>query len=220
MDFPAQFLPAWWFLLSNLAYCVLLVLAVRAAPLERLRDNGFSHLFFAAVVGVLVVWSIRAGVGNTLHFHLLAVTVLSLMFGWGLAFLAVSLVLLGVTLNGAASMEAFGLNALLMGGVPILITQVLLRFARRRLPHNFFVFIYVNGFLAAGLSLVAVGVLGAGLLWLGGHSPAWLVRQYLMYMLLLFFSEAFLNGMITTMLAALRPKWICSFDDETYIDGK
>jgi uncharacterized membrane protein len=37
---------------------------------------------------------------------------------------------------------------------------------------------------------------------------------------LIFFSEAFINGMIMTAMVALRPGWVGSFDDELYLKNK
>jgi len=142
-----------------------------------------------------------------------------------------SVLLLGLTLGDGlqASLEfavgimvaGLGLNVLVVGCVPILVTQSLLRLAQRRLPHNFFVYVYINGFLAAGLSTLAVGLLGALLmLMVDGGSSEWLSYQYYPFFPLIFFSEAFVNGMIMTALVALRPGWVSSFDDNLYINNK
>jgi uncharacterized membrane protein len=105
--------------------------------------------------------------------------------------------------------------------VPVLVTESLLRFARQRLPHNFFVYVYVNGFLAAGLSILAASLLGA-LIMVGvdAASGEWLGYQYLPYLPLIFFAEAIINGMIMTVMVALRPGWVASFDDNLYIKNK
>ena len=107
------------------------------------------------------------------------------------------------------------------GAIPILVTLLLLRFAQRKLPYNFFVYIYVNGFLAAGLSIVAANLAGALLMMMAdSRSSEWLSYQYYPYFPLIFFSEALLNGMIMTALVALRPGWVASFDDNLYLKNK
>lgn len=221
MDFPAQLLPDWLLWLSALIYIPVLALALYLLPRRRLRDNGFTHVYFAACVAMLLLWSIKAGIHPALNFHLLGVTVLTLMVGWAYAFIGVSLVALGTTLNGNAGFETFALNVLLMGLLPIMFTQLLLDLARRRLPHNFFIYVYINAFLAGGLSIVLAALSGTLLLWgVGLHEFGWLGHQYLAYFPLIFFSEALMSGMLMTMLVALRPAWVCSFDDRLYIDGK
>lgn len=221
MDFPEHIFPSAVHILGYLLALAWLAWALYRLPRERLRDNRFTHVFFGACVGVLVLWSVHAGVPPTLHFHLLGVTALTLMFGWHYAALGVTLILFGTTLNGQGDWVTFGVNLLFMGALPISLTWLLLQWAQRRLPYNFFIYVYVNAFLAAGISMLATGFAAAGLLWLTGtHTPAWLGYQYLPYFPLMFFSEAVMNGMVMTLLVALRPDWVCSFDDDLYIKGK
>ncbi|HHH42733.1 MAG TPA: molecular chaperone DnaJ [Gammaproteobacteria bacterium] len=221
MDFPAELMPTGLLWLTNVLFAALFLVTVRRAPLARLRINRFSHLFFASCVALLLLWNTRAGVLPALNFHLLGVTAVTLMFGWPLALLAVALVLAGGALYAGESFAALGLNALLMGGIPVLVTSVLLYFAQRRLPHNFFVYVYVNAFLAAGLSVLLYGLAGAGVMLASDISSAgWLRYQYYPYLPMVFFAEAFLNGMLMTALVALRPAWVCSFDDELYLHNK
>ncbi len=221
MDFPAQLMPGPIDGIANVIALLWLGFAIWRLPYRLLWNSAFTHVLFGAAVAVLVLWSLQAGVPPTLHFHLLGVTALTLMFGWQFASLAVAAVLLGVTLNGQGGWSSFGLNYLIMASIPILLTQQLLVWAQRHLPHNFFIYVYINAFLCAGVAILAAAGVGAALLWLTGiHTAAWLGYQYLPYFPLMFFSEAVLNGMIMTMLVALRPQWVCSFDDESYIDGK
>lgn len=221
MDFPAQIFPALVYGLGYIGALAWLGLALWRLPWRRLQDNTFTHVYLGACVAVLVLWSVHASVPPTLHFHLLGVTTLTLMFGWPYAALAVTLVLFGVTLNGQGSWSAFGVNLVCMGAVPVTFSWLLHTWAQRRLPHNFFIYVYINAFLAAGLSMLATCLGAAGLLWLTDvHTLGWLGYQYLPYLPLMFFSEAVLNGMVMTLLISLRPVWVCSFDDNLYINGK
>ncbi|MBI5461786.1 MAG: energy-coupling factor ABC transporter permease [Gammaproteobacteria bacterium] len=221
MDFPEHVLPSVLHALAAPIVLIWLFAALLHLPLRRLYDNTFTHVYFGACVAVLLLWSVHAGVSPTLHFHLLGVTVLTLMFGWQFASLGVALILVGATLNGQGSWSTFAVNMVCMGGIPIAVSTLLLRWAQRRLPHNFFIYVYVNAFLAAGVSIVATGLAGAGLLWItGAHNLAWLSYQYLAFFPLMFFSEAVMNGMVMTLLVALRPEWVSSFDDNRYITGK
>lgn len=221
MDFPASLFPSGILWPANALLVLVLARALWYLPPGRLRSNEFMHVYFAACVLLLVLWNTRVGVLPALNFHLLGVTALTLMFGWAYAVLAVLLVGVGSLLNQGGGWQALGLNVLVVGCLPILITHQVLRFAQRRLPHNFFVYIYVNGFLTAGLSTLAVGLVGA-LLLLGADARAseWLNYQYYPFLPLIFFSEAFMNGLIMTALVALRPGWVASFDDNLYLKGK
>jgi uncharacterized membrane protein len=143
------------------------------------------------------------------------------MFGWAYAVFAVLLVTVGTLINQNGEWVGIGLNALIMGCIPIVVTASLLRFAQRKLPYNFFIYVYINGFLAAGLSTVAASICGALLMLLADSGNAeWLGYQLFPYLPLMFFSEAFINGMIMTAMVALRPGWVASFDDNLYIQNK
>lgn len=221
VDFPASLFSAGILWPANAVLIFVLAVALRHAPLGRLRGNEFTHVYFAACVFLLVLWNARVGVLPALNFHLLGVTAVTLMFGWAYAVFAVLLACIGTLINQGGGWQGLGLNVLVVGCVPILLTQMLLRFAQRRLPHNFFVYIYVNGFLAAGLSTLAVGLVGALLVLIAdARSTEWLNYQYYPFFPLIFFSEAFMNGMIMTALVALRPGWVISFDDSLYISNK
>jgi uncharacterized membrane protein len=221
VDFPAPLFPAGMLWPANAVLLFVVAAALRRAPLARLRSSEFTHVYFAACVILLLLWNTHVGVLPALNFHLLGVTAITLMFGWAYAVIAVVLVSIGSLINQGGGWEALGLNVLVSGCVPILVTQALLHMARRRLPHNFFVYIYVNGFLAAGLSTLAVGLLGAFAVWIADNaSSEWLSYQYYPFFPLIFFSEAFVNGMIMTALVALKPGWVSSFDDNLYLKNK
>ena len=221
MDFPASLFPAGILWPANALLIVLLAAALVRLPLGRLRSNEFMHVYLAGCVVLLLLWNTRVGVLPALNFHLLGVTAITLMFGWAYAVFAVLMVCAGSLINQGGEWQSLGLNVLVVGCVPILVTQALLRLAQRRLPHNFFIYVYINGFLAAGLSTLAVSLLGALLMLIvDGGSSEWLSYQYYPYFPLIFFSEAFVNGMIMTALVALRPGWVSSFDDNLYINNK
>ena len=144
-----------------LAWVTILSLALRRGALAPLRRGERLHVYLGACVVMLTLWMMRAGVDAGLNLHLLAVTAMTLLFGWRLAVLAVSGVLLLTTVNGAGGWTSLGLNFLVMGAAPIALTEVLLRLARRYLPLHFFVYIFVNAFLCGGLSVVLSGSLSA-----------------------------------------------------------
>lgn len=221
VDFPVKVFPEPLFWSANIVMALVFLAALRHAPLRRLWMNEFTHVYFGACVVLLLLWNTRVGVLPALNFHLLGVTAMTLMFGWQFAVFGVLAVTIGSILSQHGHWASLGLNALVMGCVPILVTELLLRVAQRRLPHNFFIYVYINGFLAAGLSILGASLLGAGLMWLvDTDSSKWLTYQYLPYLPLVFFSEAIINGMIMTAMVALRPGWVASFDDKLYINNK
>ena len=219
MDIPAEFLPASSLWAAALVYAMLLLTAVLTAPWEKILDKEGSNIFFGAVAFIAVVWILRAGIEPGHNYHLLGVTALCLMFGWQFALVAVSLVLLITTWQGPAGWETFAINALVMGAVPVLFTRIMLYICQRWLPHNFFIYIFINAFLTGALSMLLCGFAASKVLTLA-TAEGLTGNSYLQVIPLLMFGEAFLNGMIMILLVAYKPRWVATFHDHWYLDGK
>ena len=173
------------------------------------------------IVLLTLIWSLKAGVKPGLTMHLLGATVFTLSFGPHLAFIGLSLVLLGICLNGGFGIFAFAINALLMAGVGVLISQVMYRFVVRYMPRNFFIYVFINGFFTAAMTVVGVGTVATLLMIIAGaYEWEYLANEYLPYFLLLGFSEAWLSGMLITLFVIYRPNWVGTFDDASYLANK
>ena len=187
----------------------------------RLKDSDLFNVWLGMIVLLTLIWSMKAGVKPGLSMHLLGATVFTLSFGPHLAFVGLSLVLLGICLNGGFGIFAYAINALLMAGVGILVTQMMYRIVVRCLPRNFFIYIFVNGFFTAALSVIGVGIVATLLMVVAGaYEWEYLANEYLPYFLLLGFSEAWLSGMLITLFVIYRPNWIVTFDDASYLANK
>jgi uncharacterized membrane protein len=172
-------------------------------------------------VALILVWSADAGVTPGLSFHFLGATVLTLMFGWRLALLGLSAVLFALTLNGDGGWSAFGLNGLMLAALPVAVSQLVYQQVDQRLPKHFFIYIFICAFLGAAAAMAATALASVVVLILSGvYSLERLSYEYLPFFPLIVFPEALLNGMIMTLLVALRPQWVCTFDDRRYLDNK
>ncbi|MCX7626968.1 MAG: energy-coupling factor ABC transporter permease [Methylophilaceae bacterium] len=221
MNFPDHLLPATVIWPANLLAVWLLYHCIRHAPWRYLAKPGRQHLWMAACVGLMVLWSIKTGIKPGLTFHVLGSTLLTLMFGPRLAIVALAVVLAGVTLAGAAGWQSLGINLLLMGGLPVLFSYVLYSQAYHKLPHHVFIYIFVDAFVAAGLSILLLGVVDTLLLSFAGvYSLEYLRDNYLPYFILMGWSEALLTGMAVTLMVAYRPEWLVTFSDKLYLKGK
>ena len=221
MNLPDALLPLPWVWVGNLLFALVLLLALIRAPWFHLRDPQATNIWLGACVAVLLLWTLNGGIVEGMGFHLLAVTILTLMFGWQFAVISVALILVGVALNHDCGWGTFGWNGLSMGGVPIAVTTAVLRLAERRLPPNFFVYIFVGAFLSGILSMVAVGVVSALVLNLSGvYGWRQIADSYLPIFLLLMMPEGFLAGMLMSMAVVYRPQWVSSFDDNVYLRGR
>lgn len=200
----------------------LLGLAAVGAPWQRFRDGELVHVWYGTIFALIVLWNIQATVGDGFTFHLLGVAALTLVAGVPLALVGSALavaVVAGVVRGG--EWASVGTAWCTMCAVPVGVTWAVLRAAERRLPPNFFVYVFVATFFGAALSAVAAGLAGAVALTLGGGRPAAVVfGDYVPYLVHLAFGEATLTGMALTLMVVYRPHWVATFDDARYIKGR
>ncbi|WP_290653023.1 energy-coupling factor ABC transporter permease [Aquisalimonas sp.] len=221
MNVDPSLLPAFVVWLSWPFYIAALVPALRAAPWPVLKANRLESLFIGGIACVAISWSMNAGIHPGLELHLLGATALTLIFGLSFAIVAASAALAAVSSIGVYDWQAFAMNGLLLAVLPALITHWIGLQAYKRLPHNFFVYIFVVAFLGAMLAVgVVILVSGVLLLALDAYPAAIVLYDYLAIMPLIMFPEGFLTGMIITILVVLRPQWVRTFDDRDYIHGK
>lgn len=210
-----------WYWAAWAVWVPLFVRSVRRAPWRRLADATQLNVWLGMVVILTLVWSLKAGVKPGLDLHMLGATLFTLSFGPHLALVGLCLVTAGITLNGAADPFPFAANALVMAGLGVGLSQLCYRVFSSIFPKHFFVYIFVNGFFGAALTIIGVGF-GATLLLAvaGAYQFEYLLGEYLPYFLLLAFSEAWLSGMVITLFVVYRPDWVVTFEDSRYLAGK
>jgi uncharacterized membrane protein len=220
MDIPANLLPGAYLWAGGLFYALLMLVALLTAPWSKIADNEAQHVLLGTIVALCLLWVMRGGIQAGLNFHLLGMTLMCLMFEWQFALIAASLVVAIVSWQGMAGWEAFGLNVLLMGALPVLFTRVALYISQRWLAHNFYIYVFVNAFLVGALSILLVGAASASIQHLSGAQPAGtIVDNFVLILPLLMFGEGFINGGAMSLLVAYRPRWVATFHDHWYIDG-
>ena len=101
-----------------LLYLLCLVLALRLACWRRLLDGEQLHVFLGSCVALILLWHVRAAVDPAWSFHLLGMTVITLMFGWSLAVVIGAVVEVALVLNGVLEWQGFPLNAFLSRSSP------------------------------------------------------------------------------------------------------
>nr|WP_244204736.1 energy-coupling factor ABC transporter permease [Vibrio rhodolitus] len=181
-------------------------------------ESRFQHLTFAACFALFLLWSAEAGVKQGLDIHFLALTSLTLMYGWRIAYLLCFPITLSLSLFGSLTISAMGQYLLLSCLVPILISYAVFLLSYRYLPRNIFVYIFVAGFfngaLAGSVHLVATGLFQ---LLTDVHDWTTIVDNYLIFIILLAFPEGLLNGMAVAVLSVFKPEWLRTFSDRDYI---
>jgi uncharacterized membrane protein len=221
MEFSGQLFPAHWLWLFTAAYLWIAYLAIRWAPWRRLAQAEQLHVFLGAVVGLLLLWTMRTEVQPGFVWHLSGMVTLTLMFGWSLAIVAGSLALFVVTLFGLNDWSGFMPSALVFIVLPATLTQAVLGIARAYLPKHYFIYVFVNAFFAGGAVAIAVAFTATGLLLgSGAFTLARLSDSYLLFLPLMFFPEAVLNGWLISIMVGFKPAWVGSFRDEEYLHGK
>lgn len=221
MNLSHDILPAVWLWAGLGAYLLAMGPALYLAPWKRLRENEYSHVYLGACVTLLVLWSMHTRSIEGIEYHYLGATLLTLMFGWQLALIGMSAVLLGGVLGGSSDWQAFPLNLVIMGVVPVFASQAVFFIVDRRLPNHFMTYIFLGAFFGAGLALGTAILMASAVLTLSGATTfQQLLQDYLPFAPLMVFPEAIITGMAVTAMVGLRPTWVSTFDDDRYLKGK
>lgn len=221
MNLPASLFPSTWHWIAAVLALLVLYQSVLKAPWKRLKQGTQLNLLLGFVVGLGLTWSLKAGVKPGLNLHMLGAMVVTLTLGTRLAIIALALTLGVITINGSVEWQAWPINFILMGVLPVMIAHGIHRFVVRFLPAHFFVFIFVVGFAGSALTIMSQGMITTVAMALSGAYPtAFLINEYLPYFLLLGFAEGWLSGALITVMVVYRPEWVVAFDDRRYLWNK
>ncbi len=199
---------------------MVLIAAWRFMDWQNLSSNaGLQHRFGFALVLLVCIWSIRAGVHEGLGIHFFMVTALHLVFGWQLAISAVFLSLIGMVWIGTEAWQGIGLNGWISGVVPILCTYGLWKLQRRLDLFNPFAFIFFVAFLGAIVSVLASGLLMTMVFTVAGvYELDTVIEQFWIFVPLIALPEATLNGMFVAGLIVFKPEWVALYDEERHLN--
>jgi uncharacterized membrane protein len=222
MNLPAQLFASDSLLLANYLFAWLLYRAARGAPWRKLLGNSSM---MNALIGLMfctpVFWQLNAGIHAGFNFHLIGSTLFLLLFGWHIALIALSVVMLVTWLYSGIDLITLGLNGLLMLAVPMLFSETLLRIARRYLPKNFFIFVLLNGFACAALAtMLMMFATTLVLLELTHYTWPQIQYHYLIPAPILIFAEAFATGAVITGFTVSNPEAVMNFSIAEYLTGK
>ena len=198
----------------------LLWAAWRAPWLEVLSDSRRQHLLFGTVLGLFLLWLVRRDFDSGVSFHFIGMTVVTLLLDWPLALLGGLLAQIGLIAIGRQDLLALGVNGVLLVLLPVLITEGCALLVERAQPRNLFVYIFCCGFFPAALAALCCLMAGLGLLALDGRfaMPPWL-DDFIGYVWLVTFPEAFINGTLVTALVVFCPDWLETFNRTRYLQA-
>ncbi|MDO8925485.1 MAG: energy-coupling factor ABC transporter permease [Sideroxyarcus sp.] len=222
MNLPASLFSGDWLWLTNAAFALFLYRAASSAPWRKVLDNGIMiNALVGLIIGAFVFWQFNAGIRPGFNFHILGSTLFMLMFGWQIATVSIALIMLATWLRTDVGLITLGVNGLLMIAIPVLFSDWLLRFSKKNLPKNLFLFVLFNGFIcgALGIMLNAVATTLI-LLYLSPYTWGEIQHHYLVAIPVLMLTEAFVSGMLITAFTVFQPEAVMNFSDEEYINGK
>ncbi|MBQ0743825.1 MAG: hypothetical protein KBT85_11055 [Pseudomonas sp.] len=190
----------------------------RVSWIELLADNRRQHLLFGSMFLLAVLWLVRRDFDNGLTFHFIGLTAVTLLLNWQLAIIAGTLAQLGMVVIGWDDSAALGANGILRVLLPVAVTLLISQGLERFKPSNLFMYIFISGFFAAGVSAVVTILAGMGMLTWSGElvMPAPLLEVF-GYLLLVAFPEAFINGTVVAGLVVFYPDWVDTFDSDRYL---
>ncbi len=218
MNLTDALLPADLLFFAYFVWLLIGLQAARAAPWRTfLSTIKLQHLFLGASTVLFLMWIFEVGVRPALGFHFLCATVYTLMFGWALGVIGVSLIMVAVTII-SGDWVALAMNALLLGILPVSVSYGVYLLVYRYLPRHLFIYVFLcaffNAMLAAGTAVLALATL---LVVNETYTFARISHEYLPYLPLYLFPEGLLNGMTTMALIGLRPDWLKTYDDDIYL---
>lgn len=223
MSFSEPILAPWLLIACGLITLTVMALALMQHPWQPLlADRGLQHRWLAASVAVVLLWQLRAQSVDWLTLHLMLTALMTLIFKAPLALTTSLLANLSLVVLGKVGWPLLGVNVLITGVIPIAIIVSIWRIVDRYLPDNLMIFLFLCGFFGAALATLGTGLAGLGLVMLGAIDPeaVHLAKEYALFLPLLMPSEAFLTGMLLSVLMVYHPHWVATFNDHRYIDTK
>ncbi|WP_110856420.1 energy-coupling factor ABC transporter permease [Paraburkholderia silvatlantica] len=217
MGFLFTPLPLWVAIGAWVVTVGLLALALWKNPFKRLQDATLQHVWLAIVVAISVLWASNAWLEDGTVLHLLGATLVVTLFDWGLALVAMGVVVGLAALVFDAPWEGVALTFLIFGAVPVAISALLQRACTAWLPRNLFMFIVGQGFVSPAIAVSAAAYLALGThVALNGGSAITVPAGYAFSVFLLASGEAWFTGMATALIAVYRPAWVTTYDVRRY----
>ncbi|MDQ7730007.1 energy-coupling factor ABC transporter permease [Halomonas sp. SpR8] len=221
MSFAQSVLAPWALILTWLLSLGVVGWALSRRPWQALiMDPALQHRWLGATLAVVLMWQLRAQAVDWLTLHLVFTVLMTLVFKVPLALISNVLINVSMVVIGRNEWLMLGANVLVTGIVPAAIIGAVWRLVDRRLPDNLMVFLFACGFFGAALATLGTGLAAVLLIIVAGADPeaVYLAKEYARFLPLLMPSEAFITGMLLSILLVYHPNWVATFNDHRYID--
>ncbi|NAW82034.1 hypothetical protein CAG69_08290, partial [Vibrio sp. V43_P6S15P86] len=204
-----------WFNLGSLVVILWIVLAYCLPDWKKVvwpkleKEKAFQHLVFATLFFFSILWATQAGVKEGLQIHFLALTTLTMMYGWRMAFLISIPAMLVNHLLHDVSLLQLPTSLVLSALLPIFISYLVFLLSYHYLPRNIFVFIFVAGFFNGAITGSLHLLINSFYhLSVGHYDWETIQHNYFIFVPLLAFPEGLLNGMSLAVLTVFKPEWL------------
>lgn len=208
-------------MLTTVEICFAAAALLAAAWLRpwRMLDGALLSPFLAGLVLLPWFWMLpqmlpSSVVAGGISVQLSGACLMTLMLGWPLAVVALSLVSGLVWTVSDLAPEVWLSQWVWIGLVPATLTLALGALLRRWLPAQVFVYILGRGFFGTAASIFLAGVLYELLYHLVGGVG---VEQALVARWLMAWGDAFLTGMLVSIFVAFKPEWLATWSDRRYL---
>ena len=221
MSFAQSVLATWALVMTWLLSLGVIVWRLCLRPWRPLlEDTALQHRWMAATLAVMLMWQLRAQAVDWLTLHLVFTVLMTLVFKMPLALISNVMINVAMVAIGRNDWSLMGANVLVTGIVPAIVTGFVWRIVDRRLPDNLMVFLFACGFFGTALATLGGGLSAVALIIVAGTDPeaVYLAQEYARFLPLLMPSEAFITGMLLSILLVYHPSWVATFNDHRYID--
>lgn len=201
--------------ISLLLVAVLCTDAIRRADIAQASTR--EHLIWAmATAAIFLGHQMTIGLPSGIELHYMGSAFLALLLGYPRAILSMVLVLLASALM-QGSVWVLGVQIIFHAAIPITLMMIISRAIQRMLPPNLFVFLLGNGFIGLFITyaLEHFIALGGRALLISADTNSY--ADLTPYALLLASGEAWMEGMIITVLVVFAPGAVRMFDDAVYL---
>ncbi|WP_429497185.1 energy-coupling factor ABC transporter permease [Robbsia andropogonis] len=184
-----------------------------STPFAKLNTDGLQHLWLSCVVTLSVLWTFDIWSQYGPVFHLLGATLMVTLFGWALALIGTSIVVLLVAVMLSTPLDGIGLTLLAFSVVPVLVSAFVENILTRYFPNKRAPFVLGHGVLTPVLAVTASSstvLLGhVGLL---GVAWRWIDPSFVMVTSIQACGEAMFTCAMTAIIAVYKPAWMTTFD--------
>lgn len=221
MSFAQSVLAPWALVMTWLLSLGVIVWCLCLRPWRPLlEDTALQHRWMAATLAIMLMWQLRAQAVDWLTLHLVFTVLMTLVFKMPLALISNVMINVAMVAIGRNDWSLMGANMLVTGIVPATVTGFVWRIVDRRLSDNLMVFLFACGFFGTALATLGGGLSAVALIIVAGTDPeaVYLAQEYARFLPLLMPSEAFITGMLLSILLVYHPSWVATFNDHRYID--